>query len=90
MNTEGKKAVLVSLVTYNDEAFLARCLEAVQNQTIPIRVKIFENACEHLKMGLGTSPKALAFHSTNRERIWAIVLDTTTTFWMKILTLFCF
>jgi GT2 family glycosyltransferase len=46
MNTEGKKAVLVSLVTYNDEAFLARCLEAVQNQSIPIRVKIFDNASQ--------------------------------------------
>jgi len=44
MNIEGRKAVLVSLVTYNDEAFLARCLEAVRSQTIPIRVKIFDNA----------------------------------------------
>ena len=46
MNIEGRKAVLVSLVTYNDAAFLARCLEAVQNQTIPIRVKIFDNASQ--------------------------------------------
>lgn len=36
--------VLVSLVTYNDELFLARCLESVQKQTIPVQVKIFDNA----------------------------------------------
>ena len=36
--------VLVSLVTYNDEPFLARCLESVHNQTLPVRVKIFDNA----------------------------------------------
>ncbi len=46
MNTENDKAVLVSLVTYNDEAFLARCLEAVQSQTIQVRVKIFDNASQ--------------------------------------------
>jgi GT2 family glycosyltransferase len=46
MNTEGKKAVLVSLVTYNDEAFLARCLKAVQSQTVQVRVKIFDNASQ--------------------------------------------
>lgn len=40
------KAVLVSLVTYNDESFLARCLEAVRSQTIPVRVKIFDNASQ--------------------------------------------
>jgi len=44
MNTENVKAVLVSLVTYNDELFLARCLEAVQSQTIQVGVKIFDNA----------------------------------------------
>ena len=44
MNTKSNKAVLVSLVTYNDESFLARCLEAVRSQTIPVRVKIFDNA----------------------------------------------
>jgi GT2 family glycosyltransferase len=46
MNTEGRKAVLVSLVTYNDEAFLARCLKAVQKQTVQVRVKIFDNASQ--------------------------------------------
>lgn len=46
MNTEKDKAVLVSLVTYNDEPFLARCLEAVQSQTIQVRVKIFDNASQ--------------------------------------------
>jgi len=46
MNIENDKAVLVSLVTYNDEEFLARCLEAVQSQTIQVRVKIFDNASQ--------------------------------------------
>ena len=46
MNTESQRPVLVSLVTYNDEPFLARCLEAVQRQTIEVRVKIFDNASQ--------------------------------------------
>ncbi len=46
MNTVSKKAVLVSLVTHNDEPFLARCLEAVRSQTIQVRVKIFDNASQ--------------------------------------------
>jgi GT2 family glycosyltransferase len=46
MNIEGQQAVLVSLVTYNDEPFLARCLEAVGSQTIQVRVKIFDNASQ--------------------------------------------
>lgn len=44
MSTRDQKAVLVSLVTYNDESFLARCLEAVQDQTAQVRVKVFDNA----------------------------------------------
>ncbi len=43
MNTASRRPVLVSLVTYNDESFLARCLEAVQRQTIEVRVKLFDN-----------------------------------------------
>ncbi|MEE8350435.1 MAG: glycosyltransferase family 2 protein [Acidobacteriota bacterium] len=38
--------VLVSLVTYNDESFLARCLESVHKQTVPVRVKIFDNVSQ--------------------------------------------
>jgi len=43
MNTESRGPVLVSLVTYHDESFLARCLEAVLRQTIEVRVKLFDN-----------------------------------------------
>ncbi len=38
------KAVLVSLVTYNDALVLESCLEALSRQTVPIRVKVFDNA----------------------------------------------
>ena len=46
MTSGYSKPVLVSLVTYNDESFLARCLESVQNQTVQVRVKVFDNASE--------------------------------------------
>ncbi len=36
--------VLVSIVTFNDEAFLRSCLESVLAQNIPVRVKVFDNA----------------------------------------------
>lgn len=39
-----KPPVLVSLVTWNDEAFLETCLESVFSQTVPVRVKVFDNA----------------------------------------------
>ena len=38
------QAVLVSLVTLDDEAVLGRCLDSIQNQSVPVRVKIFDNA----------------------------------------------
>ena len=46
MTNQGPTPVLVSLVTYHDEPLLARCLESVQRQTVPVRVKIFDNASE--------------------------------------------
>lgn len=38
--------VLVSIVTYNDEAFLEGCLESLRSQTVPLKVKLFDNASE--------------------------------------------
>ena len=38
--------VLVSLVTYNEELFLARCLESLENQTAEVCVRIFDNASQ--------------------------------------------
>ena len=38
--------VLVSLVTYNDQHFLPRCLESLMEQTVPLRIKVFDNASE--------------------------------------------
>lgn len=43
MNAPGRDAVLVSLVTYHDETFLERCLESVCRQSVPVRVKVFDN-----------------------------------------------
>ena len=39
-----EKRVLVSLVTFNDELFLAGCLEALARQTVPVTVTIHDNA----------------------------------------------
>ena len=36
--------VLISIVSYRDERFLTPCLEAVVNQDVPLRVRIFDNA----------------------------------------------
>ncbi len=36
--------MLVSLVTFNDELFLAGCLEALARQTVPVTVTIHDNA----------------------------------------------
>lgn len=38
------KAVLVSLVTHNDERFLPGCLESLTRQTVPVRIKVLDNA----------------------------------------------
>ncbi|MDA2926659.1 glycosyltransferase [Acidobacteria bacterium AH-259-G07] len=46
MITGSENPLLVSLVTHNEEPFLARCLESVQGQTIKVRVKIFDNASQ--------------------------------------------
>ncbi len=43
-DSELKAPVLVSIVTFNDEAFLRPCLESVLGQTAPVRVKVFDNA----------------------------------------------
>ncbi len=42
----GQAPVLVSLVTHNEELFLARCLDSLKNQTVEVRVKIFDNASQ--------------------------------------------
>ena len=39
-----REAVLLSIVTHNDEVFLQRCLESVRSQTVPLRIKLFDNA----------------------------------------------
>ena len=39
-----EKRLLVSLVTWNDELFLAGCLEALARQTVPVTVRIHDNA----------------------------------------------
>ncbi len=36
--------VLVSIVSHNDEAFLEACLKSVLAQTVPVRVKVLDNA----------------------------------------------
>jgi GT2 family glycosyltransferase len=46
MKDQDQTPVLVSLVTYNDELFLARCLESVHQQTLPVWVKVFDNASQ--------------------------------------------
>ena len=40
------KAVLVSLVTHNDERFLPRCLESLTRQTVPVRIKVLDNSSQ--------------------------------------------
>ncbi|MEE8161237.1 MAG: glycosyltransferase family 2 protein [Acidobacteriota bacterium] len=42
----GQPPVLVSLVTHNEERFLARCLVSLKDQTVEVRVKIFDNASQ--------------------------------------------
>ncbi len=42
----GADSVLVSIVTFNDEPFLQRCLESVRAQTVPVRVRVWDNASE--------------------------------------------
>lgn len=44
MKPNSSEPVLVSLVTHNEETFLQRCLESLLKQTVPVRVKIFDNA----------------------------------------------
>ena len=36
-------AILISIVTHNDEVFLQRCLESVRSQTVPLKIKLFDN-----------------------------------------------
>ena len=37
-------SLLVSLVTHNDEPYIGRCLEALKNQSLGARVKVWDNA----------------------------------------------
>ncbi len=47
MPSEGtSQAVLVSIVSFEDEEFLERCLASVQNQSHPCRVKVWDNASQ--------------------------------------------
>ncbi len=38
--------VLVSIVTYNSQHWIGGCLEAVHRQSVPLRVKLFDNASQ--------------------------------------------
>ena len=38
------KRILASLVTFNDEQFLGGCLSSLQDQTVPLDIRIFDNA----------------------------------------------
>jgi GT2 family glycosyltransferase len=38
--------VLVSIVSYNSQHWLEGCLNAVQRQTVPVRIKLFDNASQ--------------------------------------------
>ncbi len=42
--SRGLAETLVSIVTHNDAPDLERCLEAVRNQSVPVRVRVFDNA----------------------------------------------
>jgi GT2 family glycosyltransferase len=39
-----KTEVLVSMVTWNDSRHLEDCLRSVRRQTVPVRIKVFDNA----------------------------------------------
>ncbi len=39
-----KSSVLLSIVTHNDEVFLTKCLESVRSQTVPLKIRVFDNA----------------------------------------------
>ena len=43
MNRSAKYSVFVSIVTRNEEAFLRRCLESLDAQTVKVKVGIFDN-----------------------------------------------
>lgn len=40
------KRILVSIVTFNDEQFLGRCLSSLRAQTMPLQIRIFDNASQ--------------------------------------------
>ncbi len=39
-----KPNILLSIVTHNDEVFLERCLDSVRSQTVPLGIRVFDNA----------------------------------------------
>ena len=80
----GSKPVLVSLVTCDDAHFLGRCLHSVKGQTVPVRVKIFDNAsrddtCEIArKCGaeLLESDRNLGFSYGHNRNVWKEDFET--------------
>jgi GT2 family glycosyltransferase len=44
MKRAGESSLLVSLVTHNDESYIARCLQALADQSLEARVKVLDNA----------------------------------------------
>ncbi len=46
MKPAGDSPLLVSLVTHNDEPYIARCLEALADQSLKARIKVLDNASE--------------------------------------------
>ncbi len=78
------KLVLVSLVTCDDAHFLERCLQSVKGQTVPVRVKIFDNAsrddtCEIAeKCGaeLFQSDRNLGFSYGHNRNLWKEDFET--------------
>jgi len=67
MTKQDQTPVLVSLVTYNDEPFLARCLESVRNQTVPVRVKVFDNASEDRTREIADQFEVDLYHSPTNK-----------------------
>jgi GT2 family glycosyltransferase len=43
MRPSGESDLLVSIVTWNDAGFIEKCLDSVFAQSIPVRVKVFDN-----------------------------------------------
>jgi GT2 family glycosyltransferase len=54
MNTL-QSPVLISIVTRNDECFLEKCLNSLESQTVPVYVKVFDNASSDRSVSIARS-----------------------------------